>query len=90
MIFETKEDINAPIEQVFPHISDFAGFERSALRRGAEVARLDNLRTAGPGMKWDLKFNLRGKLRDVHMEMVHYAPPTSMRFHKQKGAFMAL
>jgi len=51
MIFETKEDINAPIEQVFPHISDFADFERSALRRGAEVARLDNLRTAGPGMK---------------------------------------
>ena len=85
MIFETKEDINVPIEQVFPHISDFAGFERSALRRGAEVARLDNLRTPGPAMKWDLKFNLRGKLRDVHMEMVHYAPPTSMRFHTQTG-----
>jgi len=81
MIFETKEDINAPIENVFPHISDFPGFERSALRRGAEVKRLDTLREAGPGMKWDLRFLLRGKRREFQLEMVHYDPPNGMRFH---------
>lgn len=81
MIFETREDINAPIERVFPYISDFAGFERSALRRGAEVKRLDTLREPGPGMKWDLLFLLRGKRREFQLEMVHYDPPNGMRFH---------
>jgi len=81
MIFETKEDINAPIEKVFPQIADFAGFERSALRRGADVKRLDTLREPGPGMKWDLKFKLRGKRRDFGLEMAQYDPPNGMRFH---------
>ncbi|MDG1738136.1 MAG: SRPBCC family protein [Paracoccaceae bacterium] len=81
MIFETKEDINAPIEQVFPYIADFAGFERSALRRGAEVKRLDTLTGPGPGMKWDLKFQLRGKRREFRLEMAQYDPPNGMRFH---------
>ena len=83
MIFETREDINAPIDRVFPYLSDFDGFERSALRRGAEVKRLDNLRSAGPGMKWDLKFRLRGKKREFQMEMVSFDPPNGMRFHTQ-------
>jgi hypothetical protein len=81
MIFETREDINAPIERVFPYISDFAGFERSALRRGAEVKRLDTLRQPGAGMKWDLLFLLRGKRREFQLEMVQYDPPNGMRFH---------
>lgn len=80
MIFQTQEDIHAPIGQVFPLVSDFAGFERAALRRGAEVLRKDNLREPGPGMKWDLRFDLRGKRRDVELEMAQYDPPQSMRF----------
>lgn len=80
MIFQTQEDINAPIGQVFPLVSDFAGFERAALRRGAEVQRRDSLREPGPGMKWDLKFSLRGKRREVQLEMAQYEPPQSMRF----------
>ena len=81
MIFETREDFSAPIDRVFPQISDFDGFERSALRRGAEIKRLDNLRQPGPGMKWDLKFLLRGKRREFQMEMVSFDPPNGMRFH---------
>ena len=81
MIFETREDFNAPIDRVFPQISDFDGFERSALRRGAEIKRLDNLRQPGPGMKWDMKFLLRGKRREFQMEMVSFDPPNGMRFH---------
>lgn len=81
MIFETKEDINAPIEQVFPLITDFAALERSALRRGAEVKRLDNLRQPGPGMIWDIKAGLRGKRREFQLEMVSFDPPNGMRLH---------
>jgi len=83
MIFETREDINAPIDRVFPYISDFDGFERFALRRGAEVKRLDDLRQPGADMKWDLKFLLRGKRRNFQMEMVSFDPPNGMRFHTQ-------
>lgn len=81
MIFETKEDINAPLEQVFPFLADFAAFERSALRRGAEVKRSDSLRQPGPGMMWDIKAGLRGKMREFHLEMVSFDPPNAMRFH---------
>ncbi|MDP7151627.1 MAG: SRPBCC family protein [Paracoccaceae bacterium] len=81
MIFETREDINARIEQVFPIISDFATFERSALRRGAEVKRLDTLRQPGAGMIWDIKAGLRGKRREFQLELVSFTPPQSMRFH---------
>ena len=85
MIFETKEDINAPLEQVFPCVSDFAGFERSALRRGADIKRLDNLTRDGAGMMWDIKFNLRGKRRELQLELVQFDAPDSMKFHTRSA-----
>ena len=85
MIFETKEDIKAPIEGVFPHVADFVGFERAALRRGAEISRTDDLRAVGPGMAWNMAFLLRGKRREIDMELVQYEPPHSMCFNTRTG-----
>jgi len=80
MKFESKEDIDAPIQQVFEMLTDFDGFERAALRRGAEVQRVDELEEIGPGVAWDLSFMMRGKLRNIRLTLSEYDPPNGMLF----------
>ncbi|APE44692.1 hypothetical protein BOO69_15715 [Sulfitobacter alexandrii] len=78
MKFSTKEDVEAPIDAVFAMLSDFETFERSAMRRGAEVQRVDDKRVPGPGMTWRVAFDLRGKRREMELEMVTYDRPNEM------------
>ncbi|EAQ22888.1 SRPBCC family protein [Roseovarius sp. 217] len=78
MQFSGKEDIEAPIERVFEEITDFQAFERSALRRGADVKRTDTLRAPGVGMSWHAAFKLRGKQRKVDVSVADYDPPNGI------------
>lgn len=74
MKFSTREDIEAPIEHVFAHISDFANFERRALRHGGNVVRIDG----GPlriGSAWDIAFKFRGRDRQMRAEVTHLDEP---------------
>lgn len=75
MKFSTNEDIDAPIDDVFDMLSDFERFERSAMRRGAEVQRTDTMAVPGVGMTWQTAFMLRGKKRELELEMVTYDRP---------------
>jgi hypothetical protein len=75
MKFSTKEDINAPADAVFAMFSDFEVFERAAIRRGAEVRRTDRMTTPGPGMTWHAAFDMRGKRRQIEVEMVTFDRP---------------
>ncbi|VDC25191.1 SRPBCC family protein [Pseudogemmobacter humi] len=59
----TRQDIEAPLDFVWQQLTDFEQFERMALRRGAEVERVDQLKRPGPGMGWRLRFAYRGKPR---------------------------
>lgn len=81
----TKQDIDAPAAFVFRVLTDFDTWERSAMRRGAEVNRSDKLRQPGPGMTWIAKFFYRGKDRTVtvrvdamdapvHLTMAAFSP----------------
>ncbi|MFD1159626.1 SRPBCC family protein [Roseovarius aestuarii] len=75
MKFSAREDVEAPINYVFEQLTDFQTFERSALRRGAEVQRVDSRKSNGVGMAWDVSFKLRGKMRDLQMELTNLDAP---------------
>lgn len=89
MKFSTKEDIDAPIDAAFVLLSDFDQFERSALRRGAEVSRTDKLSTKGVGMCWKAKFKLRGKRRNIDAEMVEFSPSEGYALDLNGGDLIA-
>jgi hypothetical protein len=80
MKFSSREDIEAPIEEVFLALCDFEGFERQAMRRGAEVQRTDTLGAPGVGMSWNASFTMRGRLRKLKLELIRYDVPNEMVF----------
>ncbi len=85
MRFSTREDIEAPIEHVFGAVTDFDGFERQALRRGAEVQRQDTYGKPGIGSEWQLRFAFRGKQRDVNARMTDFDAPNGYRADTTTG-----
>ncbi len=78
MKFSTKEDVEAPVQAVFDMLCDFESFERAALRRGAVVQRADTMHQPGVGMTWNAVFPLRGKRRELTLEMVTFDRPNEM------------
>ena len=86
MQFSGKEDIEAPIQNVFAAVSEFESFERSAIRRGIEVQRVDNSHPVAAGLAWNTSFNLRGKPRDMQITLAQFVEPSLMRFDsRSKG-----
>lgn len=88
MQLNTNEDIEAPIDFVFERITDFEGFERAALRRGAELMRRD----AGAidvGSIWDLHFRLRGKEREATIEVTQFDDPQFLGAHISIGGVLS-
>lgn len=86
MKFSTQEDIEAPIDAVFEMLCAFEGYERAAMRRGADIQRLDSLDAPGLGMSWAAKFPMRGKSREIELEIVQFNPHNDMRFDmRSKG-----
>lgn len=60
-----REDIDAPIAQVWAAVSDFDAHELLALRRGIEVARTGVM----PAVSWKVAFTLRGKRREMQLRL---------------------
>lgn len=85
MQFKASEDIEAPIDYVFSQVSDFERFERTALRRGADVVRTDALKETGVGMSWQAQFVFRGKTREMQGKLTTYDPPNALKFDSRVG-----
>ena len=78
MKFSAQEDISAPIERVFAALCEFETFERLAMRRGAELQRVDPLIQPGVVMRWKVKFVARGRKRTFDLELIEFDPPKQM------------
>lgn len=80
MKLSSKEDVDAPIADVFTTLSDFASFERSAIRRGVEVQRHGDAVPPQVGLSWDVSVTFRGKPRNMKMELTAFDPTTLIQF----------
>ena len=80
MKFSTKEDLEVPMDTVFDMLSDFDGFERAAMRHGADVIRTDDQDAIGEGMQWAVKAQVRGKMRAFDVRLATYDRPNQMNF----------
>ncbi|WP_420857272.1 SRPBCC family protein [Marivivens marinus] len=85
MKLSTREDIEAPIDYVFARTTDFASFERSALRRGVEVHRLDDGAKVGRGASWRVEFIFRGKPRNAEAVIADFDPPNGFAAKFESG-----
>lgn len=75
MKFSTRQDMDLPADALFDSVSDFTRMERILVRRGASVRRLDPAHEPGAGMAWDVAFDLRGKRRDLRLDVVQFDRP---------------
>jgi hypothetical protein len=78
MHFQAQNDVQAPIAWVFQQLADFPAFERQAMRRGADLRRLDQNDRPGLGSAWDVKFQFRGKDRDMRAEVTRFDAPNGL------------
>lgn len=87
MRLSTREDVEAPIGFVFDALCDFDTWERAALRRGADVQRLDGPVGTAPGAGWQVQFDFRGKTRGGELRLSEIEPPQKLRFTGTGGSF---
>ncbi|MGJ8583889.1 MAG: SRPBCC family protein [Marinosulfonomonas sp.] len=85
MKFSKQQDIEAPIDYVFERATDFRAFERQALRRGIEIARIDDLGQDAVGLRWKAAFAYRGKRRDVDAELIQLDAPNQFLIQSDSG-----
>ncbi|MFL4469807.1 SRPBCC family protein [Tateyamaria armeniaca] len=89
MKFSAREDISAPIQQVFDDLCDFETFERLAMRRGAQLQRTDTLTRPGVGMQWHVTYRMRGRKREFDLELVEFEAPNQMVFDAKSSGIDA-
>jgi len=78
MKLNTCKNVEAPIDQASNFICDFGAYGGSAMGRGAEVRRMDDMMKPGVGMKWAASFKMRGKKRCLEMKKIRFERPNEI------------
>ena len=90
MKFSAREDIDAPIEQVFEAVSDFDAFERRMLRRGVDIRRDEAVPLDQVGASWKAKIAWRGRVYDVDAMVVDLSPGESYQIESRANGVECL
>lgn len=85
MRLSAREDIDAPIDQVFAVLSDFDQVEAAARKRGISVERSSNVTPPAPGMTWGAQFAFRGKPREATVSLTEIQRPNLLVFDSASG-----
>ena len=89
MKLSTREDIEAPVAFVYERVSDFAMFERRALRQGIDVSRRADS-NGSIGTMWDIAFEFRGRSRKVQAELTNLVPEQLLEVESQSDGLTAI
>lgn len=78
-------DIGAPADFVFARLTDFDTLSRQAMRKGAQVERLDQHEGTGVGTSWTARFNYRGRDREMASVVTEFDRPSGFAITSQVG-----
>lgn len=87
MKLKTHHDLDIPIADLFRILCDTQRWERAAMRKGVEVARLDSGEGAVAGANWKASGEWRGKKRQVELTLRTLQPQTLMLFDFASESF---
>lgn len=88
MKFSSREDIEVPAAFLFGQLTDFPAFERSAIRRGADVRRtVAQGQPIVTGQGWDVSFRWRGRARALRLTLAEMVEPDVIALDGQSDSF---
>ncbi|NNE79330.1 MAG: SRPBCC family protein [Silicimonas sp.] len=90
MKLSTREDIDAPIDDVYQAVTDFDGFERQLLRRGIDITRDETQPMDVPGLCWNARFPWRGRAHDLDAELVEINQGQGYAIESRSGGIVCL
>jgi hypothetical protein len=80
MKLTAKCDVEVPLAFVYQCVTDFAAWERAAIRRGTDVERPVGLPLTGIGAAWRIRFPYRGRVRKALITIDDLAPNQTAAF----------
>jgi hypothetical protein len=90
MKLSTREDIDAPIAEVFAAVSDFDSIEKRLRQRGVSVERDAVAPPAGAGRRWQAVASWRGRQHRILAELIEVDEGQGFAIESASGGVVCL
>ena len=87
MKFSNRVDVALPADTLFAQLTDIPALEQAAMKKGVVMLRLDSLAEKGAGMSWDVGFRLRGKPRQMIVDVTRFEAPARIDYSGTSAGF---
>ena len=87
MKFSNRVDVALPADTLFAQLTDIPALEHAAMKKGVVMQRLDSLAEKGAGMSWDVGFRLRGKPRQMIVDVTRFEAPARIDYSGTSAGF---